>query len=112
VDIAVARAYGWADLDLGHGFHAVPYLPANDRERFTISEPARLEVLRRLGELNRQRYDEEKAATPAVKSRASKSRAKAVPAGQGAFAVPEAGPKTFKTKAAATAKKTSTLRTR
>ena len=27
--------------------------------RFTISEPARIEVLRRLAELNRQRYEEE-----------------------------------------------------
>lgn len=59
VDLSVARTYGWDDLDLGHGFHEVPYLPENDRVRFTISEPARLEVLRRLSELNRQRYEEE-----------------------------------------------------
>jgi len=59
MDLAVARAYGWDDLDLGHGFHEVSYLPENDRVRFTISEPARLEVLRRLSELNRQRYEEE-----------------------------------------------------
>jgi hypothetical protein len=37
----------------------VPYLPETDRVRFTISEPARLEVLRRLSELNRQRYQDE-----------------------------------------------------
>ena len=61
MDIAVARAYGWDDLDLEHGFHEVPYLPENDRVRFTISERARLEVLRRLSELNRQRYEEEVA---------------------------------------------------
>lgn len=61
IDVAVARAYGWDDLDLGHGFHEVPYLPENDRVRFTISEPARIEVLRRLAELNRQRYEEEVA---------------------------------------------------
>jgi len=59
IDHALAAAYGWGDLDLGHGFHEVPYLPENDRTRFTISEPARLEVLRRLAELNRQRYQEE-----------------------------------------------------
>lgn len=59
LDNVVVRAYGWHDLDLGHGFYEVPYLPANDRVRFTISEPARLEVLRRLAELNRQRYQEE-----------------------------------------------------
>jgi hypothetical protein len=61
MDIAGARAYGWDDLDLEHGFHEVPYLPENDRVRFTISERARIEVLRRLSELNRQRYEEEVA---------------------------------------------------
>lgn len=61
IDVAVLRAYGWDDLDLNHGFHEVPYLPENDRIRFTISESARVEVLRRLSELNRQRYEEEVA---------------------------------------------------
>ncbi|WP_455232880.1 Eco57I restriction-modification methylase domain-containing protein [Geopseudomonas aromaticivorans] len=61
MDTAVARAYGWDDLDLEHGFYEVPYLPENDRVRFTISETARIEVLRRLSELNRQRYEEEVA---------------------------------------------------
>lgn len=61
IDLAVARAYGWGDLDLEHGFHEVSYLPENDRVRFTISERARLEVLRRLSELNHQRYEEEVA---------------------------------------------------
>lgn len=62
MDVTVAGAYGWDDLDLEHGFHDVPSLPENDRVRFTISEPARLEVLRRLSELNRLRYQEEVAA--------------------------------------------------
>ncbi|UCV23812.1 Eco57I restriction-modification methylase domain-containing protein [Ferribacterium limneticum] len=61
MDATVARAYGWDDLNLEHGFHEVPYLPENDRVRFTISEAARLEVLRRLSKLNRQRYEEEVA---------------------------------------------------
>ena len=61
MDTAVAHAYGWDDLDLQHDFHEVPYLPENDRVRFTISESARVEVLRRLSELNRQRYEEEVA---------------------------------------------------
>ena len=59
LDTAVVRAYGWEDIDLDHGFNEVPSLPENDRIRFTISEPARIEVLRRLSELNRQRYEEE-----------------------------------------------------
>lgn len=61
MDLAVARAYGWSDLDLEHGYHEVPYLPEKDRMRFTISERVRLEVLRRLSELNHQRYEEEVA---------------------------------------------------
>jgi hypothetical protein len=59
IDTAVAQAYGWTDLDLRHDFHEVPYLPENDRVRFTISEAARVEILHRLSELNRQRYQEE-----------------------------------------------------
>jgi hypothetical protein len=79
IDLAVARAYGWDDLDLGHGYHEVPYLPENDRLRYTISEPARIEVLRRLAELNRQRYEEEVAQglhgqiKPAAKQHTSKT---------------------------------------
>lgn len=61
MDTIIARAYGWNDLNLEHSFHEVPYLPDNDRIRFTISEPVRIEVLRRLSELNRQRYEEEVA---------------------------------------------------
>jgi len=62
IDLAVLRAYGWDDLELGHGFHEVPYLPENDWVRFTLSERARLEVLRRLSELNHERYEAEVAA--------------------------------------------------
>ncbi|MGA4222314.1 Eco57I restriction-modification methylase domain-containing protein [Ralstonia nicotianae] len=79
MDTTVARAYGWDDLDLDHGFHEVPYLPENDRVRFTVSESARVEVLRRLSELNRQRYEEEvtrglhAAATPRASTRAPRA---------------------------------------
>ena len=54
MDYAVARAYGWNDLELGHGFHET-----KQGTRFTISEPARREVLDRLLELNHERYAEE-----------------------------------------------------
>jgi len=54
MDNAVAAAYGWGDLDLGHGFHETP-----QGVRFTISEPARREVLARLLRLNHERYEEE-----------------------------------------------------
>src|SRR5690606_12008499 len=59
LDLTVVRAFGWTDLDLRHDFHPVPYLPENDRVRFTLAESARLEILRRLAELNRRRYEEE-----------------------------------------------------
>lgn len=80
MDAAVAHAYGWGDLDLQHGFHEVPYLPENDSVRFTISEVVRVEVLRRLSELNRQRYEEEFAqglhgdAEPRTSTRAPRAR--------------------------------------
>ncbi|AWI76210.1 ATP phosphoribosyltransferase regulatory subunit [Parazoarcus communis] len=79
IDLAVARVYGWDDIDLEHGYHEVPYLPENDRVRFTISGRARLEVLRRLSDLNRQRYEEEVAqglhgnATPRASTRATRA---------------------------------------
>lgn len=61
IDIAIRDAYGWQDIDLDYGFHEVGYLPANDNVRYTISEPARIEILKRLAALNRQRWEEEEA---------------------------------------------------
>ncbi|BCO30134.1 hypothetical protein TspCOW1_02370 [Thiohalobacter sp. COW1] len=61
IDLAVAQSYGWDDINLSHDFHELPYLPEKDRLRFTISGAARVEVLSRLSELNRQRYEEEVA---------------------------------------------------
>ena len=57
MDQAVAAAYGWSDLDLGHYFH-----PTKQGERYTLSEPARRTVLDRLLALNHQRHAEEVAA--------------------------------------------------
>ncbi|PTL78071.1 type IIL restriction-modification enzyme MmeI [Vitiosangium sp. GDMCC 1.1324] len=113
IDETLVAAYGWNDLHLMHGFYDVAYLPENDRHRFTMSEAARVEVLQRLGELNRQRYEEEQAAAPATKPRSTKGRATTAPAGQGALALAEAPAPatTSKTKAAAPAKKASTRRT-
>jgi hypothetical protein len=54
LDHAVAAAYGWDDLDLGHCFHET-----KQGIRFTISEAARREVLQRLLKLNHERYAEE-----------------------------------------------------
>ncbi len=54
MDNAVAAAYGWSDLDLGHGFHET-----KQGVRYTICEPARRDVLARLLKLNHERYAEE-----------------------------------------------------
>src|SRR5262249_43985597 len=54
MDKAVAAAYCWDDLDLGHGFHE-----PKQGVRFTINEAARREVLARLLRLNHERYAEE-----------------------------------------------------
>ena len=56
MDNAVAAAYGWQDLDLGHGFHQT-----KQGLRYTISEAARRTVLDRLLALNHARYAEEVA---------------------------------------------------
>lgn len=57
MDHAVAAAYGWTDLDLGHGFHET-----KQGIRYVISEAARREVLDRLLALNHERYAKEQAA--------------------------------------------------
>jgi hypothetical protein len=72
MDNAVAATYGWTDLDLGHGFHET-----KQGIRFTISEPARREVLGRLLKLNHERYEEEvRQGLLDTKSKAKKPRTK------------------------------------
>ncbi len=70
MDEAVLEAYGWAQDDvkwgkaiaLRHDFYEVDYLPENDRVRYTIHPEARKEVLKRLLQLNHERYAEEVSA--------------------------------------------------
>ena len=50
----MATAYGWGELDLGHGFHET-----KQTIRFTVSDSARRTILDRLLALNHQRHDEE-----------------------------------------------------
>ncbi len=56
MDEAVAHAYGWDDLALGHGFHET-----KQGMRYAICEAARREVLDRLLLLNHARHEEEVA---------------------------------------------------
>lgn len=76
IDYAVTKAYGWTDIDLEHNFYEVSYLPENDRIRFTISETARLEILKRLSDLNHHRYEEEVKAGVHNKKPSSKTNSK------------------------------------
>jgi hypothetical protein len=57
MDHAVAAAYGWTDLALGHGFHQT-----KQGIRYTIAEPARRTILDRLLKLNHDRYAAELAS--------------------------------------------------
>lgn len=57
LDLAVRSAYGWDDLELEHGFHPV----RGQGIRYTFSPDASVEVLYRLLELNKERYEAEVA---------------------------------------------------
>ena len=80
MDKAVAAAYGWEDLDLGHGFHQT-----KQGTRFTISEAARREVLARLLKLNHERYAEEVAQGLHEKRKGGKGRGKMKAANEADF---------------------------
>jgi len=74
MDQAIAAAYDWGDINLGHGFHET-----KQGTRYTISESARHEVLDRLLVLNHQRHIQElaeKSTQPA--SASSKSARKKI----------------------------------
>jgi hypothetical protein len=75
LDYAVRDAYGWSDLDLGHGFHDTKF-----GVRFTLAPGLRQEVLDRLLELNHERYSEEVQQGLHAKPKA-KRKAKSAPAG-------------------------------
>ncbi len=62
MDAAVLAAYGWTDIVLGHDFHAVDFLPENDRVRFTISPRPAVRCSSACLELNHRYHAEEEAA--------------------------------------------------
>ncbi|MEO6326745.1 MAG: type IIL restriction-modification enzyme MmeI [Thermoanaerobaculia bacterium] len=72
MDEQIAKAYGWDDLNLGHGFHET-----KQGVRFTLSEIARIESLDRLVQLNHERYAEE------VRQGLPEKRARRAPRGKG-----------------------------
>lgn len=74
IDIEVLRLYNWSDINLDHNFYEVSYLPENDRVRFTMSENSRVEILRRLSELNQSRHRIEVQTTDLVKEPKARKR--------------------------------------
>ena len=81
LDLAVRDAYGWSDLDLGHGFHHV----RGQGVRFTFSPNAAGKTLDRLLELNKQRYEAEVAAGLHEHAKKPKKARSGVLAGQGSL---------------------------
>ena len=81
LDVAVRDTYGWSDLDLGHGFHDV----RGQGVRFTFSPSAADEVLDRLLELNKRRYESEVAAGSHEPAKKPKKARSGVLAGQGSL---------------------------
>jgi hypothetical protein len=79
MDQAVAAAYGWTHLDLGHGFHET-----KQGIRYTISEAARRTVLDRLLALNHERFASEQSA-PATAPRPKAKTRKRAPDQAGLF---------------------------
>ncbi len=75
MDHAVAAAYGWGDLDLGHGFHETP-----QGVRFTVNAAARRELLARLLRFNHERHAEEVAAGLHEKGKSKRAKKPSPPA--------------------------------
>ncbi len=76
LDLAVTDAYGWSDISLDHGFHAIRQV-----ERWTVSPAARVEILDRLLEENHRRTEVQ--STVAKSKGRPKKAAKVV--GEGLF---------------------------
>jgi methylase of polypeptide subunit release factors len=86
LDEAVLEAYGWhiddtkwgKAIQLRHDFYGLDYLPENDRVRYTIHPEARKEVLKRLLQLNHERYAEEVEKGLHSKAKATKVKTPAI----------------------------------
>jgi hypothetical protein len=77
IDTEVALAYGWTDLDITYDFQVFSGGSVNDPWRWALSEEVTAELIRRLTELNRQRFEElslteATAPSPAKRGRRSK----------------------------------------
>ncbi|HCF3807580.1 Eco57I restriction-modification methylase domain-containing protein [Pseudomonas aeruginosa] len=78
IDAEVALAYGWDDLDIFYDFQEFSGGSARDSWRWALSEDVTAELMHRLTELNRQRFEElsqmpVNAPRPAKRGRRSKA---------------------------------------
>ncbi|WP_203230046.1 Eco57I restriction-modification methylase domain-containing protein [Azotobacter chroococcum] len=78
IDAEVALAYGWDDLDISYDFQEFSGGSARDSWRWALSKDVTTELMHRLTELNRQRFEElslmpANARRPAKRGRRSKA---------------------------------------
>ncbi|MGI8715519.1 MAG: hypothetical protein ACR2NR_20540 [Solirubrobacteraceae bacterium] len=69
LDEAVMTAYGWDDVPLEHGFHTYRQM-----RRWTVSPPARVEILDRLLEENHRRAAAQGEASPPARDRGHRGK--------------------------------------
>ena len=71
IDRCVLSLYGWQGINLDHGFHET-----KNGLRHTVSEKSRIEIIRRLLDLNHLRYEEETRGAGQGSTSATKSTSK------------------------------------
>lgn len=69
LDKCVLSLYGWQDINLDHGFHET-----KGGLRYTVSETSRIEIIRRLLDLNHRRFEEETSRVGQASFGATKSK--------------------------------------
>lgn len=74
IDTEVALAYGWNDLDITYDFRAFSGGSVNDPWRWALSEEVTAELIYRLTELNRQRFEEFSQAQASAPGSAKRGR--------------------------------------
>ncbi|MGK0417281.1 MAG: hypothetical protein ACJAST_002374 [Halopseudomonas sp.] len=74
IDSEVALAYGWDDLDITYDFRDFSGGSANDTWRWALSEDITAELIRRLTELNKQRFEKFSQAQDAEPGQAKRRR--------------------------------------
>ncbi|MNJ20243.1 hypothetical protein D3C77_145750 [compost metagenome] len=74
IDTEVALAYDWNDLDITYDFRKLSGGSARDPWRWALSEEVTAELMRRLTELNRQRFEENSLAEATAPRPAKRGR--------------------------------------